>query len=337
MRIGDHDVATRVLVVAEGGNNHEGDAGFARELVEQAAAAGAHAIKFQAFRTEHYVSSADAQRFAQLKRFELAPETFAELAELARARGLLFLCTPFDLASAGLLAGIADGLKIASGDNTFVPLLRRVAAAGLPVIVSSGISDEEVLRRAVAVIEGSWPDARPPSLALLHCTSAYPAAPADLDLRAIPFLAERFSYPIGFSDHSIGLEAPLLAVALGARIVEKHFTLEGVESEFRDHALSLTPPQLAELVRRIAEAEEMLGEYGKRVQPGEAPNAVALRRSIAVARDLEAGHVLTLDDLTWLRPGGGIPPGEEERVLGRRLIRPVGAGRRLDPADLSEA
>jgi N,N'-diacetyllegionaminate synthase len=331
MRIGDHDVRERVLVVAEGGNNHEGDAGFARELVEQAAAAGAHAIKFQAFRTEHYVSPADERRFAQLKRFELAPETFAELAELACARGLLFLCTPFDLASADLLAGIADGLKIASGDNTFVPLLRRCAAAGLPLIVSSGISDEAVLRRTVAVVE----EAGAPPLALLHCTSAYPAAPEDLDLRAIPYLAERFPHPIGFSDHSVGLVAPLLAVALGARIVEKHFTLEGVESDFRDHELSLTPPQLAELVERIAEAEAMLGAYEKRVQPGEAGNAVALRRSIAAARDLDAGHVLALEDITWLRPGGGIAPGEEDRVIGRRLARPVRGGIPLDPADLA--
>ena len=325
MRIGDIDVRERVLVVAEIGNNHEGDFGRARELIAAAAEAGVPGVKMQTFRTERFVSSADPARVEQLRRFELTFDQFGELAELAHSLGLLFLSTPLDLESAAFLEGVVDGFKIASGDNDFYPLIERVAATELPLIVSTGVSDLGQVERTVAAVERVRADASE-SLALLHCVSAYPAEPSQLNLLAIPFLAERFPYAIGYSDHALGSTAALAAVALGARIVEKHFTLEGIESDFRDHALSATPSQMSELVRAIAELEQMLGSPAKEVEPGEAGIAEAIRRSIAAAGDLEAGRTIEAGDLMWVRPGTGLRPGQESELVGRTLRVPKRLG-----------
>jgi sialic acid synthase SpsE len=325
VRIGDIDVHVRVLGVAEIGNNHEGDFGRARELIAAAAEAGVPGVKMQTFRTERFVSSADPARVEQLRRFELTFDQFGELGELAHSLGLLFLSTPLDLESAAFLAGVVDGFKIASGDNDFYPLIERVAATELPLIVSTGVSDLGQVERTVAAVERVRADASE-SLALLHCVSAYPAEPSQLNLLAIPFLAERFPYAIGYSDHALGSTAALAAVALGARIVEKHFTLEGIESDFRDHALSATPSQMSELVRAIAELEQMLGSPAKEVEPGEAGIAEAIRRSIAAAGDLEAGRTIEPADLMWVRPGTGLRPGQESELVGRTLRVPKRLG-----------
>jgi N,N'-diacetyllegionaminate synthase len=333
MRISGHDIDQRVALVAEIGNNHEGDAAVAREMVRAAAEAGAHAVKVQTFRAERYVAPSDERRFAQLKRFELSDDDVRSLAQQARDAGILFISTPFDLPSVDLLEPIVDALKVASGDLDFFPLVRRVAATDRPLVLSSGVSDLARIHRAldeVRAVRGSLQD-----VALLHCTSAYPARASDANLRAIPFLADRLPVRIGFSDHTLGLDAAPLAVALGARIVEKHMTLEGIESDFRDHALSLTPPQMAELASRIALAEELLGSGGKEVLEVERGVAAAVSRSISAERDLPAGHVLREEDLVWLRPGGGVAPGREWTVLGRALARDLRGGERITEHELA--
>ena len=326
MRIGGFDLAERVLLVAEIGNNHEGDPGRARELVQAAAASGVHAVKFQTFRAQGLVSSSESARLAQLRGFELPYEVFEELAELARSSGLLFLSTPLDLPSARFLEGIVDGYKVASGDNDFYPLIELVAGTDRPLVISTGVSDLAQVRRAVATVEAVRGEGTRDSLALLHCVSSYPAAPEELNLLAIPWLAERFPLTIGYSDHAMGSSAALAAVALGARIVEKHFTLAGIESDFRDHALSATPDEMRQLVGQIAEIDRMRGEGGKQVGSGEAANAQLIRRSIAANADLEAGRRIEASDLTWLRPGTGLRPGEESRLVGRTLRVPKAVG-----------
>jgi sialic acid synthase SpsE len=333
MRIGGLDISERVALVAEIGNNHEGDAGLAREMLRAAAASGVHAVKFQTFRAERYVSPSDERRFAQLKRFELSDDDVRSLAQQASDAGVAFISTPFDLPSVDLLEPIVDALKVASGDLDFFPLVRRVAATDRPLVLSSGVSDLARIHRAldeVRAVRGHLDD-----VALLHCTSAYPAPPSDANLRAIPYLAERLPVPIGFSDHTMGLDAAPLAVALGARIVEKHMTLEGIESGFRDHELSLTPPQMEELARRIALAEELLGGGGKEVRDVERGVAEAVRRSISAGRDLPAGHVLREEDLVWLRPGGGVAPGREWTLVGRTLSRDLRGGERITESELA--
>jgi N,N'-diacetyllegionaminate synthase len=333
MRIGPADTSERVLVIAEIGNNHEGSIERARALVEAAAAADADAIKFQTFRTEHFVHPSDAERYARLQRFRLSFEQFAELAELARSRGLVFISTALDLESARFLTETADAIKIASGDNDFFPLLEVAARTAKPLIVSTGLADLEQLDRTVAFVE----DARRSreNLALLQCVSSYPAPDDEVNLLAIGMLAERYvGWTIGYSDHTLGLDAAPLAVAAGARIVEKHFTLDKQLSDFRDHALSADPAEFRTLVERIRGAERLAGRREKLRQPSEAVNAIPVRRSIVAAGDFPAGHRLREADLTWLRPGDGMRPGEEAALLGKALLRAVAFGDQLHAEDV---
>lgn len=327
MLVGGFDTGERVLVLAEIGNNHEGDLGVARELVERAADAGVDGVKFQTFRTSSYVSPSDMERYARMQRFELSEGGFAELAELAHTRSLLFVSTPLDLHSVDALVPFADALKVASGDIDFLPLLERVAATGMPSILSSGQSDLDDLDRAVGVLGNG--------IGVLHCVTSYPAPISEVNLRAIGLLAERFpSCTIGYSDHTDGLDAAPLAVACGARIIEKHFTLDKHQSDFRDHQLSADPAELAELVRRIRAAETLLGESLKAVQPSEMQARTAVRRSIAAARALPQGHELAASDLIWTRPADALRPGEEHRLIGRPLRRAVEAGDHLRLEDV---
>lgn len=330
MKIGSHDLSKKVLVVAEAGNNHEGDFGRAKALVAAAAEAGAHAVKFQTFRADRFVSGADPARLARLKSFELSPDQFGQLSVLAASKGLLFLSTPLDLPSVEVLAPIVDALKIASGDNDFYPLIAAAAARRKPLIVSTGLCDLAQVRRAVAAAK------KAPSLALMHCVCSYPVENAQANLRGLEALKKAFPrLTPGYSDHTLGIEACVLSVALGARLVEKHFTLDKNQSDFRDHKLSADPAELRELVRRVAEAELLLGAPAKKVMSCEEPMLPLVRRSIAAAADLPAGHRLTAADLLWLRPAGGLKPGQEKKVLGRRLRRALRRGEPITAGDLS--
>lgn len=334
MRIGSLDTDSRIVVVAEIGNNHEGDVERARKLVRAAAAAGADAVKFQTYKTELFVRPADEERFARLKSFELSQEAFAVLADLAHELGLAFVSTPLDLESATFLEEVADAVKIASGDNTFVPLIRQVAAGSKPMIMSTGLVDLDEARAALELARGARPSGA--EVALLHCVTAYPAQPAEINLRVIPELASALGCTVGYSDHTLGIEACVAAAAIGARILEKHVTLDPPPSDFRDHDLSARPDELAELVRRVRLVEELLGTGEKRPQASEVELRDAVRRSIAARRDLPAGHVIVASDLAWLRPGEGIAPGREGEVVGRILRRAVTAGEQLRPDDLAK-
>lgn len=336
MKIGSVDTANKVLIIAEIGNNHEGSIDVALELIKRAADAGVRAVKFQTFRTEHYVSANQAERFARLKRFELSRNAFLRLAEEARRHHLLFISTPFDIESAEFLDGIVDGLKIASGDNTFYPLIEKVAESGKPLIISTGLATMANVRYAAGVIERAWDRAgvRTRELGILHCVSAYPVPPEEANLAAIRTLQENFPVTVGYSDHTLGIEAAMLAVAAGARIVEKHFTLDRNYSDFRDHQLSADPQMLAELVKSVERAEAFLGHGRKEPGSAELEGMEATRRSIASAVALPAGTILGPAHITWIRPGNGIPPGEERRVLGRRLRNALPAGTVINEADL---
>ncbi len=320
MRIGPIDLDERVLIVAEIGNNHEGRLEVARELVKQAAGTGVDAVKFQTFRTEHYVSPANEVAFRRLKTFELTPDDFAELSQLAISEGVVFLSTPFDLASARMLRPLVAAFKIASGDNDFLPLIADVVESGHPVIISAGVATLEQITRTVRFARGvrTARDTEP-DIAVLHCVTSYPAPPAQIHLRTIPLLAQALGCPIGYSDHTIGPDAAPLAVALGARIIEKHFTLDKHYSDFRDHSISSDPAEMREVVRRIRAAEILSGRAAKDIQPCEHAFLPAVRRSIVAARNLPAGHRVSLADLTWVRPGGGVPPGQEALLVGKVL------------------
>jgi N,N'-diacetyllegionaminate synthase len=327
MQVCSVDLSQRVLIIAEAGNNHEGDFAMARELVTTAAEAGADAVKFQTIVPERLVSPADTARVAQLGRFQLSPEQFAELSELATKSGIAFLSTPFDVGLVDVLDRIASAFKIASGDNNFTGLLQSVAAKGKPILLSGGIATIDGLAHSKATIKKVWDGMGiDPGLVILHCIAAYPAPPEQANLNAIRTISDQLGVVAGYSDHTLGNDAAVLSVALGGRVIEKHFTLSNTQSDFRDHQLSADPGELRDLVRRVREAETLLGDGVKRCMPAEEPVAAAARRSISAARNLQAGSVLSPDDLICLRPAGGMEPGNEALLLGRTIKQSLEAG-----------
>ena len=335
MRIGAHDLAQHVLIVAEIGANHEGDWGRAVELVAAAAEAGADAVKFQTYRAEKIVAASETDRRIHFRRLELSDDQFLSLAVEARSRGVMFLSTPFDLESADLLDPVMPAFKIASGDLTYVGLLRHIAAKGKPVILSTGMSSDSEIQAALATLAEAAPGRDLPEwIALLHCVSAYPTPPEQANLKSIPFLADTFGLITGYSDHTLENWACLAATALGARILEKHFTLDKHRSDFRDHALSAEPAEMAALVRGVRTIEAALGDYGKPIAPAERDNRVAMRRSLAARDDIQSGSRLTAESLTALRPARGLSPTQLDAVMGRRTGRLIKAGEPITEADL---
>ncbi|WP_425404896.1 N-acetylneuraminate synthase family protein [Hwanghaeella sp.] len=317
----------RTFIVAEVGNNHEGSADVAAELVQEAAKAGVDAVKFQTFRTEEFVSPRQEERFARMKRFELSQDDFSGLADLARSNGLIFMSTPLDHTSARFLGGIVDIMKVASGDITHLPLIREIAKHGLPMIISTGNADLPEIDRALEAARNSRsPDAPDAEIALLHCVSAYPAPAEQANLAAMATLRKRYDCPVGYSDHTSGSSVAVLAVAAGARIVEKHFTLDNNYSDFRDHQLSADPSAMAALVSEIRRTEAIMGSGEKQPQACEASSRLEIRRSIAIGKPISAGAVLTEEHLVWLRPGDGLAPGDEGKILGKKATHDMAPG-----------
>jgi N,N'-diacetyllegionaminate synthase len=322
VRIGAWDTDAGVLVIAELGNNHEGDPEVALELVQAAAAAGANAAKLQTMDPRWFVRPGNEARMAQMERFRLAEEDLVRIRDLAHELGLAFISAAFDLPSVALIEPLVDAYKIASGDNDVPQLLERVAETRKPMVVSTGMSDLAGIRRAKEIVETRWAGlGHDGELAILHCVSAYPAPAEAARLATIPLLAAELGCTIGYSDHTLGIDACVAAVAAGARVLEKHVTLRHDYSEFRDHQLSAEPEELAELVRRVRETEVLLGEPKDRVLPEEEAVAEVARRSLVAAAELPEGHVLAAGDLTWMRPRDGLPPTAEGELLGRRLKR----------------
>lgn len=271
MHVGPIDLHKNVLIIAEAGNCHEGDVGRAKEMIIQAKATGVDAIKFQTIIPERLVSPDQAERLARLKRFQLSYEQFQELAELAEHAGILFLSTPFDIASATFLNHLVPAFKIASGDITFFPLLKTVAAFNKPILLSTGGSTIQEVAASLAKMNKV-------PVCLLHCVVGYPTPLAQANLQRISLL-KKLSSSVGYSDHTLGLVAPVAAVAAGARVIEKHFTLDKNLSDFRDHQLAANPIELTELVVRIREVETMLGTPGQETSPIEQPVVATIRRS----------------------------------------------------------
>jgi N,N'-diacetyllegionaminate synthase len=328
MIIGNKNSDKEVLVIAEIGNNHEGNMDIAIRLIREAARCGLDAVKFQTYKTEFFVNPSDTERYERMKSFELSYSQFTELADFAHSLGLLFISTPLDLESAKFLDSIVDAFKIASGDNDFFPLIDEVMKTGKPVILSSGASEQKQLKKTLFYIsELIKQNKRTCGLGILHCVSCYPVPEEQTGLLAIRTLIE--DYPdctIGYSDHTTGIDAAIASVATGAKIVEKHFTLDKQFSSFRDHQLSADPADMQEMMKRIRTTSRMMGSGRKIIQPCEEVMNPVIRRSIAAKRNLKAGHLIEWDDLMWIRPLSGMRPGEEEKILGKRLIHDMKQG-----------
>lgn len=326
MKIGDFDLSQDILIVAEIGNNHEGSYTLAEKMIGLAGQAGAGAVKFQTIAPHKLVSSKQIGRLQQLEKFRLSYDEFERLSKVAQQQNVLFLSTPFDIESARFLEPLVPAFKIASGDNNFFPMIDVIARTGKPIILSTGFVDLTEIGHIKDFIERIWrQNGIDQKLAILHCVAGYPTPPHEANLLAIRQL-HNFGVTVGYSDHTIGIEAAILSIALGARIIEKHFTIAKDYSDFRDHQLSADPKEFAQLVKRAKQTVEMLGRGEKCLQDCERKCIEGARRSIAASRDLTEGTVLTWDNLTWIRPGGGLSPGRETEILGKTLVRPVQQG-----------
>ena len=324
----------RVFIIAEAGCNHNGDTDLAKRLIDVAAESGADAVKFQTFRaeslaTEHapkadYALETTDPGESQLemqKKLELSPDQHEELIAYCRNREILFLSSAFDIESADLLESLrVSAFKIPSGEIVNHPLLEHIARKGKPIILSTGMSYLGEVEEAVHIIQG----AGNPELALLHCTSNYPARAEDVNLRAMTTVATAFDLPVGYSDHTPGIEVSIAAVTMGACIIEKHFTLDR-SLPGPDHQASLEPHELVELVRTIRNVETALGDGIKRPMLSEENTRQIARKSIVARCGIPRGTILTSDMVTAKRPGTGILPSQLRYVLGRSTNRDIAA------------
>lgn len=334
IRIGDRVVGdgAPVFFVAEAGVNHNGKLDLALRLVDAAFAAGADAVKFQTFAADRLVTRSapkalyhiettgnEQSWFDLLKSQEMDRSMHEAVMQHCRQRGIIFLSTPYDEESADLLAelGVA-AFKIASTDANNIPFLRHVAGKKRPMLLSTAMCTMHEVRESVEAIreEGLA------ELVVLHCTGNYPAPLEDTHMRALGTLRSELGVLVGYSDHTLESVNPVLAVALGAVVYEKHFTLDRTLPG-PDHRMSLTPDELARTVQLVREAQAALGSAAKDVRPSEKENRRVLRKSLVARRDLRRGEVLTADAIAIKRPGTGLEPKYFPEVLGRKLVRDV--------------
>ena len=323
----------KTFIIAEAGVNHNGSLAIAKQMIAAAADAGADAVKFQTFQAERMVSKnapkaeyqrnkagANESQFEMIKKLELDVSAHRQLISWCTAHGIRFLSSPFDLASIDLLDDLGlDIFKIPSGELTNLPYLRKIGALKKTIILSTGMADLGEIKDALDILTGAGTLLK--NIAVLHCNTAYPTPFEDVNLRAM--LAIRAEFPgvnIGYSDHTTGIEVPAAAVAMGAAIIEKHFTLDR-NMEGPDHLSSLEPNEFKTMVVSIRNIEKALGDGIKRPSPSELENRSIARKSIVAARDIRKGELFTEENLAVKRPGTGINPMRWDEIIGRKAHR----------------
>jgi N-acetylneuraminate synthase len=321
----------KVIIIAEAGVNHNGDMNIARGLIDAAAEARADYVKFQTFKTEKLVSAAakkaeyqsrntgdeGGSQFEMLKKLELSVEQHQELIAYCNEKKVKFLSTAFDLESIDLLNSLNIQLfKIPSGEITNLPYLEKIGFLNKDVIVSTGMCVMSEIEEAIHVLVKSGTNRK--NISVLHCTTDYPTAMNDVNLRAMLEIQRQLDVPVGYSDHTLGIEIPVAAVALGAVIIEKHFTLDKALPG-PDHKASLDPSELKAMVSAIRNVEVAMGKSLKEPTAAERKNMLVARKSIHLAQALKAGSKIGKSDLVMKRPGDGISPMKMEDVIGKRL------------------
>ncbi len=297
MRIKNFDTKKKILIVGEIGNNHEGSLSNAKKLIDMAAKAGVNAVKFQTFKTENFISKEDIKNFKKFKKFELKFDDFKILSNYAKKKGLFFFSTPLDLESANYLDKICDAVKIASSDNNFNILIDKVLKRKKPVIISTGFLSSNDTAKLLKYLSAK----KRKNIGLLHCVSSYPANEKEVNLLSIKNLENKFDIEIGYSDHTLGLEASLCAVSLGARIIEKHITLDKNFSNFRDHYISSDFSELSKLVKQIRKIELILGKPIKTIQKNEKKILNKVRRKAFAAKKIDKNEFFNENNLKFLR------------------------------------
>lgn len=319
-----------IFIIAEAGDNHNGNLELAFQLVDKAAQAGADCVKFQTFVTEEVISKraekaeyqkestgADESQYEMVKKLELSFDNFRLLQQYAKEKGLTFLSTPFDIPSVDFLNSIAiPCFKIPSGEITNLPYLIRIAQTGRDIILSTGMAEIEEIEAAIRALRENGAG----EISLLHCNTEYPTPMEDVNLRAMLTLKEKFGVRVGYSDHTKGIEVPIAAAAMGAEIIEKHFTLDH-NMEGPDHKASLEPDELKAMVEGIRNIEKALGNGIKTASRSEKKNMDIARKSIVARRKIAKGEILTEDNLAVKRPGNGISPMKWYEILGTKAVR----------------
>ena len=334
-------MSRKTLIIAEAGVNHNGDLELAKQIVKAAANAGADLVKFQTFTAEGLAidsaPKADYQnqttdqkqsQFAMLRQLELTAEMHEQLIVYCSKQGIGFFSTGFDLESVDYLASLgADRFKIPSGEITNLPYLRHVGAFGKPLILSTGMATLGEIEAALAACEiAGTPRSR---ITVLHCNTEYPTPMSDVNLRAMCSIRDAFGVAVGYSDHTLGIEVPIAAVALGATVIEKHLTLDR-NWPGPDHKASLEPDEFAVMVRAIRNIEQAMGDGIKRPSPSEAKNKPIARKSLVAARSIKAGERFTPENLTAKRPGTGVSPMRWDKAMGRTATRDYGADEMIE-------
>ena len=321
----------KTIIIAEAGVNHNGDLNLAKKLIDIASEADVDYVKFQTFKTEKIVSKsaqmanyqrnnlsrANDEQFAMLKRLELDIYSHEELIKYSKSRNIKFLSTPFDLESIDLLKSLNfDYWKIPSGEINNLIYLEKIGSFKEKVILSSGMSTLGEIETALKILTDAGTDKS--NITVLHCNTEYPTPMSDVNLNAMITIANAFKVNVGYSDHTLGIEVPIAAVAMGASIIEKHFTLDK-NLAGPDHRASLEPHELKDMVKAIRNIEQALGSGIKHASKSEIQNINVARKSIHLVKDLGKGHVLTSEDLTVKRPGDGISPMFIKELIGKKI------------------
>lgn len=318
----------KVLIIAEAGVNHNGDINLAKKLIDVAANAGVDYVKFQTFNSKKLVSKNVHKAFYQIKntnnqtesqlemlqKLELSREAHNELIAYCDFKGIKFLSTGFDIESIEFLNKLdIDLFKIPSGEITNLPYLRKTGALGKPIVVSTGMADMDEVRDALKILLSAG--SKKEDITILHCNTEYPTPMQDVNLKAMNTIGETFGVPVGYSDHTLGIEVSVAAVALGATVIEKHFTLDK-NMEGPDHRASLEPKELKAMVTAIRNIEKALGHGKKEPSESEGKNKEIARKSIIAKKPIKKGEFFTEDNLTVKRPGSGISPMKWDKLIG---------------------
>lgn len=331
----------KTLIIAEVGVNHNGDLEIAKSLVDIAADSGADIVKFQTFKAdrlvtetaskaEYQISATGNKEFQHemLKKLELSDEMHRELISHCKFRNIEFLSTGFDIESIDYLISLGQKLfKVPSGEITNLPYLRHIGKLGGEVILSTGMSEMHEILSAVKILEESGTQRR--NITVLHCTSAYPVPIEEVNLLAMKSIKDSLKVKVGYSDHTLGIEIPIAAVALGAIVIEKHFTLDR-NMEGPDHKASLEPSELKLMIEGIRKIELGLGDGIKKITPSESGNREVARKSLVAKQSIKQGEEFTTENVTCMRPGIGISPMEWDRLIGSKSHRSFEKNELLD-------
>jgi len=323
---------SKVFIIAEVGVNHNGSLDLAYQLIDVAKESGADAVKFQTFKAENVVSrladkaeyqkkttSSDKSQLEMIKKLELSFDDFVKLKKYCDKKEIMFLSTPFDHQSIDFLYDLVGIYKIPSGEIINYPYLKHIAAKNKPIIMSTGMANLGEVEEAINTIRSVNSESQ---ITLLHCTTNYPTPYKEVNLKAMQTLAVAFKLPVGYSDHTLGIEVPIAAVAMGAKIIEKHFTLDK-NLPGPDHKASLEPDELKEMVKAIRNIEKALGDGIKKPDKSEIEIMKVARRSLIASRDIKAGEITKESDIAIKRPGTGILPKFKEIVIGMKLINDI--------------